>query len=287
VMISKKMFRDKSLCPRTKGILGYLLCLPDDWETHPRQVAASLDVSKDQVYAALKEMIENGYATKKTIKGEKGRFSKVVYEFFEEKIEGFKKIDTVSEKPDTEKPDTEKPPLQKTNPTDPLPYTKTTTSKQGSGLSKERKEDKVKGKQGNSLQSIKISESDKRRLYTLYPEDLLDKVIKYVTDKSFKATKNLTSAIFYFCKYPENMNFKISQDDIDENKRIALIFFNGLKQTLSGVSEIQHFYFPDMTKDQITFPFGMSLKYEDHEFKRQLIVIKDFIENEIRQHKTT
>lgn len=106
VMISKQMLRDRDLSPRSKGILCYMLSLPDDWKTHPRQVAECLGVSKNMVYAALSEMIHLGYAAKTEQKNEKGCFSGVLYEFFEERV--IKEKSTVSQKPDPENPDTEK-----------------------------------------------------------------------------------------------------------------------------------------------------------------------------------
>lgn len=111
-MISRKMLRDKNLSPRSKGILCFLLSLPDNWNAHPKQVAQSMGVGKDQIYSALNELISKGYATKKETKGEKGRFGSVVYEFYEDKIEPVKEISTVSGYPDTESPDTENPPIK-------------------------------------------------------------------------------------------------------------------------------------------------------------------------------
>ncbi len=111
VMISKSMLRDKNLSARDKGVLCFLLSLPDTWVTHPRQVAETLGMSHCQFYSVLKELISNGYATKTEIKT-KGRFSSVSYLFFENKIETpqvFKEKNTVYEKPYTEKPCTENP----------------------------------------------------------------------------------------------------------------------------------------------------------------------------------
>jgi predicted transcriptional regulator len=115
--ISKKMLRDMSLSPRDKGALCYLLSLPDNWEAHPRQVAESLGISKNQMYDILKCLIQTGYASKEEIKCSKGRFSKVVYYFYEEKLDlptPIKEKSTVSQNPDTDNPDTEKGTLKNT-----------------------------------------------------------------------------------------------------------------------------------------------------------------------------
>lgn len=111
-MISKKMLRDPALSPRNKGVLCYLLSLPDNWVTHPRQVAEVLRISKNQIYSVLKELIICGYASKEDVKCAKGRFSSVCYSFFEEKLENpqvIKEKSTVSQKPYTENPCPENP----------------------------------------------------------------------------------------------------------------------------------------------------------------------------------
>lgn len=115
VLISRKMLRDPSISPKAKGVLCFLLSLPDNWKAHPKHVAMSLGVSKDQIYTVLKELIAKGYATRTESKGERGRFSVVLYEFYEEKLEIpqiIKEKTTVSGFPDTDSPDTEKPPLR-------------------------------------------------------------------------------------------------------------------------------------------------------------------------------
>jgi len=121
VYISKSMLRDKSLSPRDKGALCYLLSLPDNWVTHPRQVAQSLGISKNQMYSILKELIKHGYATKKDNRSDDGRFSSVSYLFYEEKLavpQDFKEKSTVSQKPDTGIRDLENGTLQNTDSTE-------------------------------------------------------------------------------------------------------------------------------------------------------------------------
>lgn len=117
VMISKKMLRDDSISPKSKGVLCYLLSLPDNWKAHPQHIADSLGVSKDQIYTVLKELIKTGYATRTESKGEKGQFGFVNYEFYEEKLEKpqiIKEKSTVKGFPDTVSPDTGNPPLKNT-----------------------------------------------------------------------------------------------------------------------------------------------------------------------------
>jgi len=117
VMISKKMLRDKDLKPNAKGVLCYLLSLPDNFQVHPRQVAQSMGIGKDQIYTILKELLKLGYAFKRQIIDKNGCFRNVIYEFYEERLpeeERFKENITVSGNPDTVNPDTETQTLKNT-----------------------------------------------------------------------------------------------------------------------------------------------------------------------------
>src|SRR3990167_7704729 len=97
VMISKAMFRDTAISFKAKGILGYLLCLPDDWKVNPKQMAKSMKVGIEQIYSGLKELMKEGYCRRIDEKDKAGRFTQHVYEFSEEPI--FK----TKQNPDTEK----------------------------------------------------------------------------------------------------------------------------------------------------------------------------------------
>lgn len=105
-----------------------MLSLPNDWITHPRKLAETLGVGKDQMYSILNELIRLGYATKTNIQNHIGRFSSVTYEFHEEKI---KINSTVSENPDTENPDPVNQTLHNRYDTKEIKKEKKTTKKSG------------------------------------------------------------------------------------------------------------------------------------------------------------
>ena len=107
VIIARSSMQDPTISFKARGLLAYLLTMPDDWKTSVRQVAQANGVGKDQVYSALKELIEAGYAARIETKDEAGRFLTSVYEFYEEKR--IQKKTTVSGNPDTEVPDTASP----------------------------------------------------------------------------------------------------------------------------------------------------------------------------------
>jgi hypothetical protein len=111
VMVSKSMFRDKAISLKAKGLLGYLLCLPDSWKVNPKQVAEYLEIGREQVYSGVKELIEAGYCRVVQEK-ENGKFSNSNYEFSENPI--FKKCLPCTGFPDTVVSDAEKPYLKNT-----------------------------------------------------------------------------------------------------------------------------------------------------------------------------
>lgn len=107
VMISKAMLKDKSISPQSKGVLCYLLSLPDNWKTNPCQVADALGIGEDRIYTALNELIKEGYCVRTRTRNEKGQWNPYKYEFFEERLphRTFPDVDI----PDVDCPHVEKP----------------------------------------------------------------------------------------------------------------------------------------------------------------------------------
>lgn len=157
VHVSKAMIRDKNLSIKEKGALIFLLSLPDNWVTYPRQVAEVLGIGKDQMYSILKSLIRAGYATKNNQRSGTGEFTSVVYCFFEEKLEHpqiIKEKSTVSENPDTENPDPDNP--------DPVNQT----------LLKKDSTDKIP----NTL--LKVPEEPEKRVEKISPESFSSEVLE-------------------------------------------------------------------------------------------------------------
>lgn len=101
VMISRSLLRDENLDLKSKGLLCYLLSLPDNWKIHPRQLAKSIKVGHTAIYSYLKKLIEAGYARKEIVKSENGQFDRVIYFFSEYSTlpREIQKNSTVSGKP--------------------------------------------------------------------------------------------------------------------------------------------------------------------------------------------
>lgn len=84
--IATDPLRDTKLSWKARGILAYLLTLPDNWkgQIYHLKEMSELD-GETAIRSALKELVENGYAKIRTKVKENGRFEGKYYEFFDEK----------------------------------------------------------------------------------------------------------------------------------------------------------------------------------------------------------
>ena len=71
--ISNEILQRKDLSLQAKGLLVYLLSLPEDWEVHKTEIWKHCKNGRDSVFRAWKELQEHGYITEKKYR-EKGRF---------------------------------------------------------------------------------------------------------------------------------------------------------------------------------------------------------------------
>ena len=100
-VMSNYHLRDKNLSLKAKGLLSYMLSLPDDWDYSVRGLVSCLKEGKDSIQAALHELEKYGYLKREQGRTTDGKLSNIDY--------------TVMEIPCTENPHTvnqfaEKPP---------------------------------------------------------------------------------------------------------------------------------------------------------------------------------
>jgi len=67
VITDKQCLEDKLLSWKAKGLLCYLLSLPDDWDIYLSDLENTFENFKDETNSALNELIIHGYVKK--IKG--------------------------------------------------------------------------------------------------------------------------------------------------------------------------------------------------------------------------
>ena len=72
--MSNHHLRDKNLSLKAKGLLSYMLSLPDDWDYSVNGLAVVNKEGRKAILSALKELEENKYLIRKRFQDEKGRF---------------------------------------------------------------------------------------------------------------------------------------------------------------------------------------------------------------------
>lgn len=93
-MISRE---NKSISPKAKRVLLYLLSLPSNWKIYHSQLRKGLGVGEEYINSCMEELINAGYAerTRERIKG--------IYQPYKYKILEFKKKFTKPGKPTRKK----------------------------------------------------------------------------------------------------------------------------------------------------------------------------------------
>ena len=71
--------KDTNLSWKAKGLLAYLLSLPDDWQIYESEIVKHAKDGIDSTRTAIKELIDAGYIERQRVRDEKGRLS-TVYE---------------------------------------------------------------------------------------------------------------------------------------------------------------------------------------------------------------
>lgn len=110
-VMSNYHFKERGLSLKAKGLLSLMLSLPDDWNyTVSGLVKLSKD-GKDGVMSALVELEKFGYLTRQRIQNDKGQFSGIEYNIFEQP----QREKPLSENPISDYPIAEKPTQLNTN----------------------------------------------------------------------------------------------------------------------------------------------------------------------------
>lgn len=103
-VMSNHHFKEKGMSLKAKGLLSLMLSLPDDWNYSVAGLVKLSKDGKDSVISALAELEKFGYLTRTQLTNEKGQFSGIEYNIFEEPQSGL----AVAENPHAGKENTEK-----------------------------------------------------------------------------------------------------------------------------------------------------------------------------------
>ena len=80
-VVQNQVIRDRRLSWRARGILIYLLSMPDDWRTTASHLASTGLEGRDAIRACLEELETVGYIQRKKRQDDRGRWSTATYVF--------------------------------------------------------------------------------------------------------------------------------------------------------------------------------------------------------------
>lgn len=91
--ICNRIFKDKRLSLKAKGLLAMLLSLSDHWDLSVRGLEVILKEGKASIKNTINELIENGYVEREQQKNDKGYFMGFKYIVFEAPKTSYPKAD--------------------------------------------------------------------------------------------------------------------------------------------------------------------------------------------------
>ena len=83
-VMSNTHFKERGMSLKAKGLLSLMLSLPDTWQYSISGLTKLSKDGKDSVMSALSELEEFGYLTRERVVNDKGQFSGVQYDIFEQ-----------------------------------------------------------------------------------------------------------------------------------------------------------------------------------------------------------
>ena len=110
--MSNHHLQDKMLSLKAKGLLSYMLSLPDDWDYSLKGLTVGCKDGLDSVRTAVLELEEHGYVVRTQLRDENGRMSRSHYEVYEI--------------PEMRKPSPEIPSSEKPTTVNPIPVSPST-----------------------------------------------------------------------------------------------------------------------------------------------------------------
>ena len=82
-IIHKGFLQDKTLSMKAKGLMAYILSLPDDWKTIINELVNHFSDGITAIRTTFAELEEHGYMVKETIRNPDGTFKETIYHVYE------------------------------------------------------------------------------------------------------------------------------------------------------------------------------------------------------------
>lgn len=113
-VMSNYHLRDQNLSLKAKGLLSFMLSLPEDWDYSLNGLCAICKEQETAIKSTLKELKNNGYLVIDKVRGDKGYFE-YVYNIYEQPLEITQEKNPEVENPPMEYPQVENQPQINTN----------------------------------------------------------------------------------------------------------------------------------------------------------------------------
>lgn len=195
VQIDKTGLNDTQLSWKAKGLLCYLLSLPDDWQIYLNELKNHSSDGRDSTASAINELIKYGYCSREVNRDSRGRLKGYVYQIYEvplsetlEHTEDSPKTDfpyTVEPKtvsPKLDKPKTDNPSLLINNNTNKLLTLKNDNTNQSINQAKPEDEiDKIEKYKKIIFSNIEYDYLKEKYKYKSVVDDILNIMIDVVS----------------------------------------------------------------------------------------------------------
>lgn len=110
-IMSNYHLRDKNLSYKAKGLLSFMLSLPEDWDYSLNGLCAISKESRDGIRSILKELQEHHYVEIEKVRGDKGYFE---YNYLIYEVPHFIDLENELSNPDMENPHLDAPNVETT-----------------------------------------------------------------------------------------------------------------------------------------------------------------------------
>ncbi len=209
IVMSNHHLRDRNLSYKAKGLLSFMLSLPDDWDYSLAGLCSISKESRDGIRSILKELQEYHYVEIEKVRGNKGYFE---YNYLIYEIPHFIDLENEQNNPDTENPHLDTPNVEM--PTQ-INTNKINTKKQID------KDDKTKissffvleGHNKLTLELIERGYINEDDIQILYYDKLFNQLLE--EDNSYQ---DLIQIIHYIVPKVVKRNFKDEDGNVIENK---------------------------------------------------------------------
>ena len=86
VIMNKDFLKRPDLSMQSKGLLAYLLSLPDDWKIKREELPKHFSNGIGAISATIQELVKAGYIRRFQKRDEDNRFSDMIYDIFENPV---------------------------------------------------------------------------------------------------------------------------------------------------------------------------------------------------------